>query len=253
MTQPDDLRSGYIPTPDVVMWRVARDPYLLPDLSRLEGPTHRFDDPNQEYAVRYLASDLYGCLLETMQRFRPDDSVDEKLDRVEGIEPGDIEPDLTQGVEDWIARQQVGQLLLTEEDHLFVNVMVAFDDLDRFVRVRQALRQSFPTEKHLDAATVLSGTPEGRRVTQAISRTIYELPTGPAGIQYLSRRDPQLKVICWAVFSHAPHIAYPETPLNPAYHNHAEALLRVCEQYDIPYRPPPPVQIQTRHMRRPPH
>lgn len=228
-----DLNVGLIPRPDVIMWRVARDPFLLPDVSTSRGPTHRFDDPKQSYAVRYLADSLYGCLLETMQRFRPTPvALEDLLAAVDGLAVDDWEPDPAQGVDDWVTRQRVGQLVLME-DHPVVDIMTAFDDLTSFPLVHTALRRSFPELAHLDAAVVLSGMRSGRWVTQAISRTVHELPSRPAGIQYPSRRD--LDVTCWAVFSRAPFLTVADDALTQTTPPHADAIQRVCRRYGIPH------------------
>ncbi len=68
----------------------------------------RFDDSYREFAVRYLASTLRGCLVETMSRFRPAPGVEAVLANVDGIQEGDPDPTRENGLQEWLAEQQVG-------------------------------------------------------------------------------------------------------------------------------------------------
>lgn len=52
---------------------------------------NRFDDPTGAMAVRYTATRLVGCLLETMSRFRPSPTAEAALRSVGGIDDTDVE------------------------------------------------------------------------------------------------------------------------------------------------------------------
>ena len=72
------------PMPEPGSWRVHPQPELLPRLAH-DGPgLNRYDDPLRRYAVRYVAENLTGAMLETMARFRPAPRAEALLAAVEG-------------------------------------------------------------------------------------------------------------------------------------------------------------------------
>lgn len=224
------------PTLGLVMWRLAREPSVLPRVDPSAGPTHRFDDPDQSYAVRYLGQDVYTCLLETMQRFRPPhDEVDALLAQVEGADVGDHAPNLGNGLRDWLAEQQVAQVVVVESSARIVVINDAFDALCAEPAVRDVMTACFPDAQHVDAGHVLSGNGPARALTQAISRAVYIDRGRPAGIEYPSRRD--LGVVCWAIFDRVAVDLQLEERLNRHNEAHLHAVQRVCNRYGI--LPPP--------------
>lgn len=65
------------------------EPAALPRL-RHEGPgRNRFDDPEGVFVVRYAASSLRGCLVETMSRFRRHPDTEAVLRDIDGVDPDD--------------------------------------------------------------------------------------------------------------------------------------------------------------------
>lgn len=216
------------------MLRVARDPEALPRVDRAAGPKHRFDDPEQQYSVRYLAETLYGCLMETMQRFRPPhrmSDVDDRLAEVTGVDTDDAQPDIDRGLRVWLDGQFVTAASLIETQDALLKVAVAFDALCDDPRVESARLAHFHESPHLDLAHVLSGDSGGRAVTQAISRAVYDLDDRPAGIEYPSRRDLAIK--CWAVFDRASIDFEGTSRLDPHDLTHKRAVRDVCNRYSI--------------------
>jgi hypothetical protein len=63
-------------------FRVHRNPTVL---ERRFEPSHRFDDPEGEYGVWYLASTLRGALVEVLDHWRDDPSTEDELSRVAGV------------------------------------------------------------------------------------------------------------------------------------------------------------------------
>ena len=217
------------------MWRVARDPEALPRVRPSSGPTHRFDDPDQEYSVRYLADSLDGCLIETLQRFRPPHpssiDIDARLAAVTNIDGRDHQPSLTNGLRIWLDEQCVGKAHAIESADRVVILASAFDQLCDDGRVLSAWQSQYPDEPHLDLRHILSGGANGRPITQAISRTIYQAYERPAGIEYPSRRA--LDVTCWAIYDRTPmHFDVVERldRHNPI---HLSAVHRICHRYTI--------------------
>jgi hypothetical protein len=109
--------SGYreVTLPEGGAFRVHPDPGALPRFTR-DGPgRNRYDDPEGRYAVRYVAANLTGALLETMARFRPAPDAEARLAAVVGAdpEPGEADhPDPAPGLADWLALQKVGRVRL---------------------------------------------------------------------------------------------------------------------------------------------
>lgn len=75
--------------PPETIYRIARrpDPWQPPDWSRANPDGtfgNRFDDPEGYYRVIYAASQKLSCFLETLARFRPDLSLLDELNGIEG-------------------------------------------------------------------------------------------------------------------------------------------------------------------------
>ena len=75
------------------MFRIARSasPWTFPDWAKAgtdpSGFTtfgNRFDDPNGEYRVLYASSQILGCYIETLARFRPDLQLKDELAAIQG-------------------------------------------------------------------------------------------------------------------------------------------------------------------------
>lgn len=234
MSRPSPLPEGaYRRLPDNGVFRVAPDIYESPALPSPQGPVHRFDDPAQQYSVRYTGQDIETCLLETMQKFRPalDDELDRRLARVSGVDPGDREPDEDRGLVDWLARQRVGLLLAHETDIVMIDLPAAFDVIMSDPTVEATFRRNYPDAEHPDMSHVLAGDARGRAVTQAISAAIHSLNPLPGGIAYPSRRDT--RKTCWAVFIHVSMWPALDVPLSADDSEHVAAVRAVCKRYGM--------------------
>lgn len=186
-------------------WRIHPNPTALPSLpSDGEAPPNRFDDPQKKYRVRYLATNKRGAFLEVLARFRTDDETQARLGLVKGTNEK-TEPKITPGAVPRAflraLRETTGQI--TNHNHAFVDVAAPETQttLNKHPDVRRALRQSglgtqgSPAE--LNEATIRLGGPNGRPITQAVSRIVYN-ETESVGIRYTSRLDTAEP--CWAVF-----------------------------------------------------
>ena len=99
--------------------RIHHDPTRLPIQRPADQPGRdRFDDPIGEFVMRYLSSDLRGCLVETMDRFRPDPKAEALLASISGSEdvPGKT-PALVDGVDEWLTQQRVARVQLNRPRH----------------------------------------------------------------------------------------------------------------------------------------
>src|SRR6266852_2906768 len=88
--------------------RVHYQPDLLrrPPLDLDPAGRSRFDDPEAIYAVRYTATQLHGCLVETMARFRPSPRLEVLLSEIHGVDDDDVDPSRDDGLLDWLNSQQ---------------------------------------------------------------------------------------------------------------------------------------------------
>lgn len=172
----------------------------------------RFDDPEKEYGIRYLANSLQGCLIELLARFRLNPDAEERLEAVEGVDLDEEKPELTreQGLADWLAKpQRIGSCHLTEPTHLVdVNDGALLASLNLRPRIRLALSEAGETE--LDESTIRKRGEAGRRITQAVSRVLYEMEPRPGGLAYKSRLADEEQ--CWALYGETPVRFEPNMP-----------------------------------------
>lgn len=189
------------------------DPSALPLLSH-EGPgRNRFDDPLGQYAVRYVAKQLTGCLVETMARFRHHEGAEARLRAIAHVDDdtrqaGETDyPDPTLGLLAWLDAQQVGRITHDDRagthggrwlpDVTNAELLVA---LDKHPLVRATLEESplgTPLSPvRLDEAVIRLGGPLGRPITQAVSRAVREWLPDARGLAYDSCIDDRER--CWA-------------------------------------------------------
>jgi hypothetical protein len=220
--------------------RVHPQPAALPRL-RHEGPgRNRFDDPDGGFVVRYAASTLNGCLVETMARFRPHPETEALLRAIEGVDADDPGEALYRepmaGVADWLRAQKVGRLQITSPMPVLVDIETpaTLDQLDKHPRVRAALDASglgTPLDPaRLDTAIIRLGGWVGRPITQAASRAVYDWLVGVDGIGYWSRLDPRER--CWAIYDHVP-VDVTVGPLDPNFDEHRDAVRAIAARFEI--------------------
>lgn len=225
------------------------DPATLPP-SPVDGPgRNRFDDPLAQYAVRYVAKELTGCLVETLARFRPNAEAETRLRAIAGFDdpgartvPEADHPDPAAGLEAWLERQQIGRLRIGHSGLPDgagrwlpdVNTPLLLVHLDKHPMVRAALERSLLgtalTPARLDEAIVRLGGPVGRPITQALGRAVREWLPDARCLAYYSRIDDRER--CWALWDTTPvsvHVA----PLSREDAHHRQAVRRVAALLEI--------------------
>jgi hypothetical protein len=213
--------------PDVL----KRPPYDLDPESM-----SRFDDPEGRFAIRYLATDLRGRLVETMSRFRPAPEVEALLTDVDGVEDDDNDPSRSIGLWEWLEGQKVGHCVIEVEDPNIVNVDAAESliALDKHPLVRRALDQSglgsAANPARLDSGVVRLPGRIGRPITQAVSRAVFEWYDGVHGLAYASRLDGSEP--CWALYDTTP-VTFTIEALSVGEPEHREAVQSVAALYEI--------------------
>ena len=114
MVDSKDFTAAEAIYPDAGTLRVHPNPDVLLQ-PEPERPGHnRFDDPLGLVAVRYSATRLIGCLLETLARFRPSPTAETVLAGIEGVDANDVDWPLNdaQPIADWLSVQRVGRIQL---------------------------------------------------------------------------------------------------------------------------------------------
>lgn len=186
-------------------WRVHRNPTALPSLPvDGESPPNRFDDPQREYRVRYWATNKRGAFIECLARFRSNDETQYRLRSRTGVDEK-AEPRTRPGIVPVAFLRNIKEVKARVSDpkHEFVDVAApeTHTELNKHPRVRRALRDSGLGAKgssvDLDEATIRLPGPRGRRISQAVSRVVFE-ETEASGLHYTSRLDTTES--CWAVF-----------------------------------------------------
>jgi hypothetical protein len=194
------------------------------------------DDPVGRYAVRYVAENLSGAMVETMARFRPAPRAEALLAAVEGLTDEDVDHrDPVEGVGDWLAVQQVGRVNLAKPEVLLdVHDPELLRDLDKHPLVRAALEASglgTPLNPaRLDEGIVRLGGPFGRPVTQAFGRAVREWLGEVAGLAYRSRLDDE--EWCWAIWDDT-DVEVSVEPLDPTHRHHRRAVQHAAATLEI--------------------
>jgi hypothetical protein len=174
-----------IPHPGV-LYRVGRkpDPLVLPPL-HVAGQG-RFDDPDRQFRVLYVAERQRGCFVEVLAQFRPSLPDIAAISHTVGIP---IQP-MTRIPADWCRERRIARLRLRPG--------VRWLDL-RAPETCEALRvELVQVLQHLQMIDfdVSGARGPSRELTQTISRWAFN--RGFAGIAYRSRFDDRLN--CWAIF-----------------------------------------------------
>ena len=185
------------------VFRIARgpDPWRWPPWEQAQDGTfgNRWDDVNGVYRVLYASSQLEGCFVEVLSRFRPDPHVVAGLATIAG--PNDTFPAGTVP-RSWLRTRMVGGAAVARR---FADVNHA--QSLAYLQRQLAARLVHYGIRELDGAAIRLTTP--RRLTQEISSHLYALADDAgeplfAGIAYRSRFGDNYDN--WAVF---------ERPLDP--------------------------------------
>lgn len=240
------------PLPRAGVLRLHYDPGALP--ARQEQVGHnRFDDPRpnslDRYVVRYTASTLRGCLLESLAWLRPNvEAGTRESNVVDNAEPDDDHPDSPPAwvaVRDFLRDRQVGRLTGRGLRLLSINDPRLQAELDQepVVRAlldsadgRTALASLQRETPRLDQAAVRLSTPFGRDLTQACSLAVWDRWPQPAGIHHRSRLDDEED--CWALFDHAAVRVIEVAPFAPETDlEHRRQIQEVANLWGMPIPP----------------
>lgn len=196
----------------------------------------RFDDPEGRFSIRYLATTLRGCLVETMSRFRPAPEAEALLIGVGGIDEEDVDPSRSVGLLEWLNGQKIGHCTIGIDPPKVVDVDAAESliALDKHPLVRHALDRSglgsAANPARLDSGVVRLPGPVGRPITQAVSRAVFEWHDDVHGLAYASRLDGT--ETCWALYDKTP-VSFDTEPLSVATAEHRSAVQSVAALYEI--------------------
>lgn len=189
------MQPSIVESPTETLYRIGYPPDPLawpPPAYRGRG---RFDDPENEFGVIYAAATRRCCFLETLDTFRPDRAL---LQRLLAMGPSSFTP-------------QSGLVPDSYFDRLLAPLSLR-PGL-RWLDARLSAPQTAVALSHDPAiAKVLPGLGYGTRfkpgdlvssdraLTQMLARWVFE--QGLAGIAYSCSHDPSLD--CWAIFE-GPH------------------------------------------------
>jgi len=235
--------------------RLHRDPAALPELG--DGPgSNRFDDPRprssqDRYVMRYAATTLRGCLLESLDWLRVLDG--EAAAREAAVIDDDEDPTSEppaprwQALQDYLADRQVGTIsgpglalvsigdaALQAELNKATSVRALLDSEDGRAALLPAGAPA-SAQVRLDGAAVRLSTELGRDITRAASLALRDRDTPPDGIHYLSRHDDDED--CWALYDHATVSIDAIEPLSPDDPAHQTAVRDVASLWDLALPP----------------
>jgi RES domain len=187
-----------------VVYRVGRkeDPWAWPDWSFADTDGtfgNRWDDPRGQYRVLYASTSRLGAYVEVLSRFRHDEGLTDELDAIgpaSEFPPSTVPPS-------WYEERLISRAVLSGS---FADIGTSqwISHLNQSEVKDRVVGMGFD---EIDASVLRVGTP--RRVTQEISRYVYDLSTPYglprfAGITYGSRYGDDFRN--WAVFEPAsPH------------------------------------------------
>jgi hypothetical protein len=174
---------------DTVLWRVGRYPDPLAWTPRAFVGNGRFDDPQAEFRVLYLAERRVTCFVETLAQFRPDLAVMAELGGIDEGDRGDTTPPFGLIPDDWLTTHRIGWLQPSPDLRVL--------DL-RAVETREALRAAlapFLRRRRYADFDLSVALNHDRALTQYISRWAYE--RGYRGIAYTSRFG--IEFDCWVL------------------------------------------------------
>jgi hypothetical protein len=196
----------------------------------------RFSDRSRRFQMRYTASTLRGCMIETMEQFRPAPDVETELAAFDDVEDGEADPTREDGLEEWLAVQLVGRCAITIPTPLIVDVDAAetLVALDKHPGIRDALdasRLGTPVKPaRLDGAIVRLAGPVGRPITQAIAAAVHEWWPETNALACHSRLDDGEQ--CWAIYGHTP-VDFDTVPLTPSDESHRDAVRAAATLFEI--------------------
>lgn len=233
MVPEEVVAAAYAVYPDAGTLRLHPAPEQLPRPEPDRPGLNRFDDPDGRVAVRYTATRLVACLLETMSRFRPHPAAEAVLVEVEGIDADDVgwPADDIGALAEWLQAQRVGTVRVLDSGYFVdVEIPALLTQLDKHPRVRDAV-SALDAAAHLDVALLrLGGIRLGRPISQAVGVAVREWIPDALGVGYRSRFATDEP--CWAIWEQTT-VAVDSVPLSPADRQHREAVRGVAAMLEI--------------------
>ncbi len=232
--------------------RLHPNPTALPP--QWVGGANRFDDPRPRslhtFRLRYTASTLRGCLLESLAWLRPhtEAAAEEALviDNADPSGDGEATPEREpwEALGHFLADRQIATLTGRRRlVMLSINDPVVQAALDREPAVRALLdssdgRAALSAPGHrprLDQAAIRLSTAFGRELTQACSLALWDRSPRPDGIHHRSRHDDHED--CWAIYDHAPVTVRNVVDFTPDDEQHRAAVQAVADLWGLELPP----------------
>jgi hypothetical protein len=176
-----------------VMFRVGRKPKVWTWTELKYSGQGRWDDPERRYAVLYASGSVFGAYLESLSQFQPDLELVAQLKQIRKNAAG-LRATVTSArvPEDW--RRQ--RLLARGAPEGVAGPFVAVGKAGTLAILRRDLAsvaRGLDIEE-IDAGIIrLDHSPKFRTFTQAISRYLFQLPEGLAGIFYLGQHGDEVE------------------------------------------------------------
>ena len=195
------------PSPRAPLHRIGWPPDPLAWPPRRYRGGGRFDDPKHQFGVLYVADNLRACFLETLDPFRPDRALLQRLLTIggEGFVPQ------SGLIPNGFFTRLIGTLRL-EEDQRWLDLRAGAPDSAVALSREPAIVTRLPELGYGKRFKPGDLVGSDRRLTQIVARWGYE--HGYAGLAYSCSHD--LRLDCWAVFEGAAFTAAaPPVPIEP--------------------------------------
>jgi hypothetical protein len=167
----------------------------------------RFDDPQNEFGVLYVAESLRACYLETLDTFRPDRAL---LQRLLAMGPETFVPQ-SGLVPDTYFDRLIASLRL-EPGQRWLDVRIGAPETVVALSREPAIAAMLPELGYGKRVKPGDLVGSDRRLTRKVARWAYE--RGYAGLAYSCSHD--LRLDCWAVFEGAAFsVVGPPSPIDP--------------------------------------
>jgi hypothetical protein len=199
------------------------------------------------FLIRYAGGTLRGCLLEPLASFRPNLAADERIAAIDTEDPNLVEAPATtewQGLQEFLADRKVAIVTADNPDVVSVDDPATQQVLDREPGVRAVLDSNQAKTALLEGREDRSTSSRPPSDSQARSAVPSHEPAHspfvtaikpPDAVHYRSRHDDHED--CWAIYDHADVTISVAENLSHEDTDHASALRRVAELWDLPLPP----------------
>ena len=216
------------PTNDLHRLARGTTPWVAYKETEFKG---RFDDPGHGYFVLYASSSRLSCFVECLAYFREQPKPGfEQLDAFEPVFPSGVVPP------EWFVNRfsqtaQVGGKFADVAHSEWIALLL---DLVPVALSQELLAEGF-VYPWIDQSAIYQS--KSRRLTQWISKTVFDRPEQFSGIRYMSKHG--LDFWNWAIFEERASIR-PSGPLVPIRLDDAD-LLEACRKLRVK----PPLEMPT--------